>query len=133
MHFPVLDHLCVGPNVKGVHVGRDCCLTAFDDGGLDPFKLEAGLGEMMAEQRETAGLAKGGQPYQSTGVSNTPVEPTFASQGIDKNLAKRAMISKRVHADWWDMQAEVGLFLMGMGTSLILVALIGLIWSMVPR
>jgi len=43
------------------------------------------------------------------------------------------MISKRVHADWWDMQAEVGLFLMGVGTSLILLALIGLIWSMVPR
>jgi hypothetical protein len=43
------------------------------------------------------------------------------------------MISKRVHADWWDMQAEVGLFLMGAGTALILVALIGLIWSMVPR
>jgi hypothetical protein len=28
---------------------------------------------------------------------------------------------------------EVGLFLMGVGTALILVALIGLIWSMVPR
>jgi hypothetical protein len=54
-------------------------------------------------------------------------------QGIDKNLAKRAMTSKRVHADWWDMQAEVGLFLTGVGTTLILVALIALIWSMVPR
>jgi hypothetical protein len=51
---------------------------------------------MMAEQRETTGLAKGGQPYQSTGVSNTPVEPTLASQGIDKNLAKRARLRKRV-------------------------------------
>jgi hypothetical protein len=30
----------------------------------------------------------------------------------------------------WDMQAEVGLFLTGVGTGLILVALIGLIWSM---
>jgi uncharacterized iron-regulated membrane protein len=59
--------------------------------------------------------------------------PTLASQGIDKNLAKRAMISKRVDADWWDMHAEVGLFLMGVGTSLIVLALIGLIWWMVPR
>jgi hypothetical protein len=56
-----------------------------------------------------------------------------ASQGIDKNLAKRAMTSKRVHADWWDMQAEVGLFILGIGTTLILMALIGLIWWMVPR
>jgi hypothetical protein len=43
------------------------------------------------------------------------------------------MISKRVDADWWNMHAEVGLFLMGVGTSLILLALIGLIWWMVPR
>jgi hypothetical protein len=31
------------------------------------------------------------------------------------------------------MQAEVGLFLTGVGTGIILVALIGLIWSMLPR
>jgi hypothetical protein len=43
------------------------------------------------------------------------------------------MISKRVDADWWDMHAEAGLFLMGVGTSIILVALIGLILSMMPR
>ena len=59
--------------------------------------------------------------------------PTLASQGIDKNLAHCAMTSKRVDADWWDMHAEVGLFLTGVGTGLILVALIGLIWPMVPR
>jgi hypothetical protein len=35
--------------------------------------------------------------------------------------------------DWWDMHTEVGLLLVGVGTGLILVALIGLIWSMVPR
>jgi hypothetical protein len=49
---------------------------------------------MMAEQARTVGLAKGGQPYQSTGVSNTPVEPTLASRGIDKNLAKRARLRR---------------------------------------
>jgi hypothetical protein len=44
----------------------------------------------MAEQPK----ATGGQPYQSTGVSNTPVEArpnTRAQAGIDKNLAKRAL------------------------------------------
>ena len=50
------------------------------------------LDELRQAQKETVGLAKGGQPYQSsTGVKNTPVErPTLASQGIDKNLAKTA-------------------------------------------
>jgi hypothetical protein len=67
---------------------------------------------------------------------------TFASLGIDKNLAKRAMTSKRVDADFRadtdhtfrgsDMP-EVGLFLIGAGTTLILVALIGLIWLKVSR
>ena len=74
------------------------------------------------------------------GLGNSP--PTLASQGIDKNLAKRAMTSKRVDADFRadtdhtfrgsDMP-EVGLFLVGLGTAIILVALIGLIWSLVPR
>jgi hypothetical protein len=43
----------------------------------------------MAEQPQ----ANSGQPYQSTGVSNTPVEarPTILAQAcIDKNLGKRA-------------------------------------------
>jgi hypothetical protein len=44
---------------------------------------------LRQEQKETVGLAKGGQPNQSTGVSNTPVKPTLASQGIDKNLANQ--------------------------------------------
>ena len=35
--------------------------------------------------------ARGGEQYHSTGVSNTPVLPSLASQGIDKNLAKRAI------------------------------------------
>lgn len=74
--------------------------------------------------------------------SQIPHAPTLASQGIDKNLAHRAMTSKRVDADFRadtdhtfrgsDMP-EVGLFLVGVGTGLILVALIGLIWLMVPR
>lgn len=50
------------------------------------------LDALRRAQAETVGLAKGGQPYQSTGLSNNPVEsrPTLASQGIDKNLAHQA-------------------------------------------
>ena len=85
----------------------------------------------MAEMPKAQGISgrfMGGVP------DTPPVEPpTLASQGIDKNLAHCAMTSKRVDADWWDMHAEVGLFLVGVGTVIILVALIGLIWSMVPR
>lgn len=46
------------------------------------------IGLLMAEQPK----ATGGQPYQATGVSNTPVAPTLAEQGVDKNLAKHARI-----------------------------------------
>jgi hypothetical protein len=50
------------------------------------------LDELRRDQKETVGLAVGGQPYhQPTGFSNNPVErPTLASQGIDKNLAHQA-------------------------------------------
>jgi len=84
---------------------------------------------MMAEQPK----ATGGYQYTSTKEPGFRETPVLASQGIDKNLAHCAMMSKRVDADWWDMHAEVGLFLVGVGTVIILVALIGLIWSMVPR
>jgi hypothetical protein len=46
----------------------------------------------MAEQRAAGLLAKGGEQHHrrpTTGVSKTPV-PTLASQGVDKELAKRA-------------------------------------------
>jgi hypothetical protein len=66
-------------------------------------------------------------------ISGALGNSVLASQGIDKNLAHCAMTSKRVDADWWDMHAEVGLFLVGLGTVIILVALIGLIWPMVRR
>ena len=56
------------------------------------FRAERRLGELIAAQRETVGLAKGGQPYQSTGSKADPVEaaPTLAEAGIDKHLADRA-------------------------------------------
>ena len=43
------------------------------------------VGLLCQLQKETVGLAKGGQPNQrSTGLADNPVDkPTFASQGID--------------------------------------------------
>jgi len=49
---------------------------------------------MRQSQKETVGLAKGGQPYQSTGVLNTPVVPTLAQAGIDKNLAEKPTLRR---------------------------------------
>lgn len=56
------------------------------------FRAERRLGEMMASQRDAGLMAKGGQPYQATGLQENPVgpAPTLAEAGIDKNLADRA-------------------------------------------
>jgi hypothetical protein len=48
------------------------------------------LDQLRQAQKETVGLAKGGENYKSTGLSDNPVLPTLASQGIDKNLAHQA-------------------------------------------
>ena len=47
------------------------------------------LDQLRQAQKATVGLNEGGRP-RTTGVSDTPVVPTLASQGIDKNLAKQA-------------------------------------------
>src|SRR5262249_43132743 len=51
------------------------------------------LDELRQAQKETVGLAKGGQPYQRrpTGLAANPVA-TLAMQGIDKNLAHQARV-----------------------------------------
>ena len=49
------------------------------------------LDQLRQTQKETVGLNPGGRPVKS-GVSETPVLPTLASQGIDKNLAKQARV-----------------------------------------
>lgn len=58
------------------------------------FRAERRLGELIQAQKETVGLAKGGQPYQSapTGSAEEPVDraPTLAEAGIDKKLSSRA-------------------------------------------
>ena len=48
------------------------------------------IDQMRVAQKESVGLAKGGEQYRTTGVSDTPVVPTLAEAGIDKNLAKEA-------------------------------------------
>lgn len=48
------------------------------------------LDQLRQAQKETVGLARGGEQYKTTGVSITPVVPTLSQQGIDKNLAKQA-------------------------------------------
>jgi hypothetical protein len=53
-------------------------------------RAERRLGEMLIEQKETVGFAKGGQPYQATGSVAEPVAPTLAEAGIDKKLSMTA-------------------------------------------
>ena len=53
------------------------------------MRAERRLGEMMAEQKATVGLAKGQQ--SAKGFTKNPLAPpTLAEAGIDKNLANRA-------------------------------------------
>jgi hypothetical protein len=55
------------------------------------LRAERRLGAMLREQKETGGLAKGGQPYQATGSVKEPVAiPTLADVGIDKKLSSQA-------------------------------------------
>jgi hypothetical protein len=57
------------------------------------LKLEAErrLGQLMAAQKETIGLATGGDATRvARGKQNPEQKPTLAQAGIDKNLAKRA-------------------------------------------
>ena len=49
------------------------------------------LDQLRQAQKATVGLNEGGRP-RKTGVSDTPVVPTLASQGIDKNLAKQGRV-----------------------------------------
>jgi hypothetical protein len=59
------------------------------------IRAERRLGELMALQKATVGMAKNapGPGRGKAGVSSTPAfsgPPTLAEAGIDKNLAKRA-------------------------------------------
>ncbi len=57
------------------------------------IRAERRLGQLIAEQKETVGLATGGKPYQSTGSDIVPVEtraPTLAEIGVDKKLSSHS-------------------------------------------
>lgn len=57
------------------------------------IRAERRVGQMMAEQKATVGLARGGGDTRSTGSKSDPVKetvPTFADAGIDKHLADTA-------------------------------------------
>ncbi len=68
------------------------------------IKAERRLGELIKAQRETVGLARGGQPYQSTGADEEPVDrpPTLAEVGIDKKLSSRSQKLAAVPEDKFD-------------------------------
>ena len=56
------------------------------------------LDELRVAQKEAGGLANGGRP-RKTGLSDNPVydsRPSFASHGIDKNLAHQARVLGRL-------------------------------------
>jgi N6-adenosine-specific RNA methylase IME4 len=49
------------------------------------------LAELIGAQKEAIGLSRGGRPTK-TGLSENPVLPTLAMQGVDKNLAHDARV-----------------------------------------
>ncbi|MBB2709770.1 hypothetical protein N2597_07500 [Rhizobium sophoriradicis] len=54
---------------------------------MQRFFVPRRLDQMRQAQKETIGLAKAGRPPK-IGVPDTPIIPTLAEAGIDKNLAK---------------------------------------------
>jgi hypothetical protein len=70
------------------------------------LRAERRLGEIMEETPKARGDFRDGHEYQShAGVSNTPaLEPTLASQGIDKNLARRARAAAALPEDIFEVK-----------------------------
>lgn len=54
------------------------------------LRAERRLGELIAAQRATVVLARGGQPFQATGSQSAPVVPSLADVGISNKLSRRA-------------------------------------------
>lgn len=61
------------------------------------IRPERRLGELIVAQRETPGLATGGQPYRNrpTTSDSEGVTPTLADAGIDYKLSSRAQNAGR--------------------------------------
>lgn len=70
------------------------------------MRAERRLGELMAAQRETIGLAKGargrGSNQHQVRVEDGPTPPTLSEAGIDKHLADRARKMAAVPADQFE-------------------------------
>jgi N6-adenosine-specific RNA methylase IME4 len=61
------------------------------------------LGELIEAQRQTVGLSQGGRPTK-TGLSENPVLPTLAMQGIDKNLAHDARVLVKLSGEGFEQK-----------------------------
>jgi len=63
------------------------------------IRAERRLGEMIRHQKETVGLAKGGQPYQSTPTPREGVAPRLEDVGIDYKLSSRSQAIAAIPED----------------------------------
>ncbi|MGX1353495.1 N6-adenosine-specific RNA methylase IME4 [Bradyrhizobium elkanii] len=75
------------------------------------FRAERRLGELVAEQKATVGLAKGGRPYQSRSTCSdeeqvTERPATLAEAGIDRKLSSKAQ--RLAAMDAADFEAALG-------------------------
>lgn len=70
------------------------------------FRAERRLGEMIQQQKETVGLASGGDAMRARYQKGTEVRPTLADIGIDKKLSSRAQKLAAVPAD--DFEGMIG-------------------------
>ncbi len=70
-----------------------------EPGEMSPIGDKTDVGELIAEQRETVGLAQAGRP--KIGLQENPINstPTLAQAGIDKNLANRARKLAKIESD----------------------------------
>lgn len=73
-------------------------------------RAERRIHELVEAQRHTVGLAKGGQPYQSTGSRLDPVEvaPSLKEAGIDKHLADRTRKLGKLDNDEFERRLAEG-------------------------
>jgi hypothetical protein len=84
------------------------------------MRAERRIGELMQQQRETVGLAKGGQPYQrSTGSDVDPVAPpTLAEAGIDKHMADLLVLLRQLDSEQLDIVRVAALAIRNSGLRL---------------
>lgn len=73
-------------------------------------RAERRLGELIVLQKETVGLAKGGQPYQATPTKSEAVDrtPTLAEVGIDHKLSSWAQQVASIPEDGFEAAIAEG-------------------------